>query len=206
MIHMTHIFSIAKNTHSQVFHEFLANNRKKNTVPKFSTRLVCLLLGLVLVLSKNPRMNSALALKKKNLSNNSMMLKNTYLLLSFHEIKTSNSASQNPQVPTKIPALKEAKEYKKNKRGSKRKGKKGKNTHHLRHESECRRLFGTLEQHSTTHRLLSINNPDRLLPGTSPPKKFEDRNRMRSRFFSHHTLFLRSCFTSEASFRTHTYS
>jgi hypothetical protein len=47
-------------------------------------------------------MNSALAIKiKKNLSNNSMMLKNTYLFLSFHEIKTSNSASQNPLVPTK---------------------------------------------------------------------------------------------------------
>jgi hypothetical protein len=103
MIHMTGIFSIAKNTHSQVFDEFLANNRgkKKKTVPKFSTKLACLLLGLVLVLSKNPRMNSALALKKKNLSNNSMMLKNIYLFPSFHEIKTSNSASQNPQVPTK---------------------------------------------------------------------------------------------------------
>jgi len=69
MIHMTRIFSIAKNTHSQAFDEFLANNRiiklKKKTVPKFSTELACLLLGLILVLSKNPRMNSALALKKK---------------------------------------------------------------------------------------------------------------------------------------------
>jgi hypothetical protein len=62
MINMTRIFSIAKNTHSQVFDEFLANNRGKNkTVPKFATKLACLLL----VLSKNPRMNSALAIKEK---------------------------------------------------------------------------------------------------------------------------------------------
>ncbi len=108
--------------------------------------------------------------------------------------------------PYKNPALKEAKEYKKNKRGSKRKGKKGKNTHHLCHESECRRLFGTLEQHSTTHRLLSINNPDRLLPGTSPPKKIRRPKQNALQIFSHHTLFLRSSFTSEASFRTRTCS
>jgi hypothetical protein len=59
--------------------------KKNKTVPKFSTKLASLLLGLVLVLSKNPRMNSALAIKKKNLSNNCMMLKNIYLFLSFHE-------------------------------------------------------------------------------------------------------------------------
>jgi hypothetical protein len=78
---------------------FWLTTGKKKTVSKFSTKLACLLLGLVLVLSENPRMNSALAIKKKNLSN---MLKNIYLFPSFHEIKTSNSASQNPQVPTKI--------------------------------------------------------------------------------------------------------
>jgi hypothetical protein len=167
---------------------FWLTTGKKKTVPKFSTKLACLLLGLVLVLSKNPRMYSALAIKKKNLSNNSMMLKNIYLFPSFHEIKTSNSATQHPQVPTKIPALKEAKEYKKNKRGSKRKGKKGKNTHHLCHESECRRLFGTLEQHSTTHRLLSINNPDRLLPGTSPKKNSKTKTECAPVFFTSHSF------------------
>jgi hypothetical protein len=81
---------------------WLTTGKKKKTVPKFSTKLACLLLGLVLALSKNPRRNSALAIKKNNLSNNSIMLKNIYLFLSFHEFNTSNSAPQNPQVPTKI--------------------------------------------------------------------------------------------------------
>jgi hypothetical protein len=135
-------------------------------------------------------MNFALAIKKKNLSNNSMMLKNIYLFPSFHEIKTSNPASQNPQVPTKILHSKKLKNTRRTKGGVREKGRRGKQTHHLCHESECRRLFGTLEQHSTTHRLLSINNPDRLLPGTTPPKKkFEDQKQNALQFFSHHTLF-----------------
>lgn len=134
------------------------------------------------------------------------MLKNIYLFPSFHEIKTSNSASQNPQVPTKTLHWKKLKNTRRTKWGVREKGRRGKHTHHLCHESECRRLFGTLEQHSTTHRLLSINNPDRLLPGTSPEKKFEHQNRMRSSFFSHQTLSPRNRFTSEASFRTRTCS
>ncbi len=163
--------------------------KKKKTVPKFSTKLACLLLGLVLVLSKNHRMNSALAIKiKKNLSNNSMMLKNTYLFLSFHEIKTSNSASQNPLVPTKTLHWKKLKNTRITKGGVREKGRRGKHTHHLCHESECRRLFGTLEQHSTTHRLLSINNPDRLLPGTSPEKNSKTKTECAPVFF-HITLF-----------------
>jgi hypothetical protein len=40
MIHMTRIFSIAKNTHSQVFQEFLANNRKKKLFPNSQPSLL----------------------------------------------------------------------------------------------------------------------------------------------------------------------
>jgi len=117
------------------------------------------------------------------------MLKNIYLFPSFHEIKTSNSASQNPQVPTKTLHWKKLKNTRRTKWGVREKGRRGKHTHHLCHESECRRLFGTLEQHSTTHRLLSINNPDRLLPGTSPQKNSKTKTECAPVFF-HIKLFL----------------
>ncbi len=135
------------------------------------------------------------------------MLRNIYFISFFPwDQDFEFSIRKFSTSPYKNPALKEAKEYKKNKRGRERKAKKGKNTHHLCHESECRRLFGTLEQDSTTHRLLSINNPDRLLPGTSPPQKNSKTKTNALQVLSDNTLFLRSLFTSEASFRTRTCS